>query len=712
MQQEETAGRAEKEKQRQAVARWQRRRLLRWLGREGAQEEFLPKVGEVVGGFTLEARLGAGSYGTVYRARRGDELYALKLLYLPHAGAWPFRELEVLLRLHYARLVGVEAHGHHCLHPEVGPLFLYIVMDYVPGLPLDEYVERHNPAASWAARAVLALAAQLAVAHAVGVVHRDLKDDNVVVGEEGQAVLVDFGVGTFPGALEVSRWRLPNVPPFRAPEAWRFQREAPRGERYEASARDDLWALGVLLYGLLTGTRPFHGESDEEVAQAVLHARPVPPHERNPRVPQVLSDVCLRMLEKEPGERYPDAKAVGAALEAALAGADARWEVPLCEAWGPDNATTRHEDGWVDLEWAGVRHRRVSAYERERPRRGKPAPAQVEALVPPLGEESPAGEEVVAPPEETAAQVPPAPGGAPVEEVAPEPVAASEPPPARVASGCARAWRDARWALAVGVLLAVAHPYSVPAPGPVDASPPPSLVASFLPMPEVKPWSGQEVAPPWCPLEGDGGAVPSWTTTLAPVARATLLEDMPVKTPRQDSGPEQRPLQKQRQGRSAVAKVLCTATAGAVAAGCPGAQVRDTPKPEACPLGSVEVMKRLGIRTGEETGSEFPEVAETEQYYVTVREGPGARLVLGRPLGQLEAGTVVTGRFLFGEERVYGRFTQARTPGGDTYSVCLEAWGIWQYALVRGLPREPHEGGPGTATVNSVQHVKAVERFE
>jgi serine/threonine-protein kinase len=693
----ETTGSAER--RHPEVARVLRRQWMRRLGRKGAREQFLPKLGEVVGGFTLEARLGAGNYGTVYRARRGQEVYALKLLYLPHAGACAFRELEVLLRLHHVGLVRVEAHGHHGHHPEFGSLFLYLVMDYVPGLSLDEYVERHNPPALWAARAVLALAAQLSVAHAAGVVHRDIKEDNVVVEEEKGAVLVDYGVGTFPGALVVSGGLLPNAPCFRPPEAWRFQREAPVGERYEASARDDLWGLGVLLHGLLTGLRPFDGESEEEVEEAVLNARPLPPHERNPRVPPALSAVCVRMLEKEPEARYPDAEAVAVALEEALEGADASWEVPLCEAWGPGNATTRPgDDGWVDPVRARERHRRVVAHARERPRRGRPPSPEVEALVPPLGME------------EALAGVLPSASVSSEAVTEPEAVVAPEPPSARMASGSARAWRDARWVLGVGALLAVAHPHAVPAPGPVDVSPPTSRVASLLPMPEVKPWPGQEMAPQWWPLEGDGGAVPFWATTPVPVARATLPEDTPVKTPRQDSSSEQRPPQKQRQGRSAVAKVLCTATAGAVAAGCPGAQVRDTPKPEACPLGSVEVMKRLGIRTGDEAGSIFSGV--TEEYFVTVREGPGARLVLGRPLGQLEAGTVVTGRFLFGEERVYGRFTQARTPGGDTFSVCLEAWGIWQYAYVRGLPREPHKGGPETATVSSVQRVKAVERFE
>jgi serine/threonine-protein kinase len=209
--------------------------------------------------------------------------------------------------------------------------------------------------------------------------------------------------------------------------------------------------------------------------------------------------------------------------------------------------------------------------------------------------------------------------------------------------------------------------------------------------------------------------VPSWATTLAPVARATLPEDTPVKTPGKDTGAQQ----KQGQARNAVATALCTAAAGAVAAGCPGAQVRDTPAPEVCPAGSVETMRRLGIRMpdptdrwqpGDDAGSDWPGWAGGPS--VTVREGAGVRLILGQPLGQLKPGTVVTGRLLFSKERVYGRFTEASTPGGDTYDVCLEAWGGSQGGLVRGLPRWPDEGGPGTATVTASPHLRPVERFE
>jgi serine/threonine-protein kinase len=633
--------------------------LLRRLTKDGAQEEFLPLEGERVGNLVLKTKVGEGSYGTVYLAVRDDTEYAVKLLYLPRAGEWALRELEVLLRLHHVGLVVVDSHGHHGEHPGFGPLFLYIVTPYVPGLPLDEYVERHNPTARGVADVVLRLAAQLVVAHAVGVVHRDIKCDNVVVKGDGRPVLVDYGVGTFPGALKVTGALLPGSIRYRAPEAWCFRRERQPGEEYVASARDDLWALGVLLYWLLTGVWPFDGAREEEVEDAVLSARPVPPHERNVRVPPELSAVCMRMLEKAPEVRYPDAEAVCAALEEAQAGADAAWAVPLCEAWSPENATTRMEEV-LDVEQALARDRRVLALERAHPVRGRP--------------------------------------GGPREVV---PVSAREVPMVKVV-------------LLGGGFMALA------------------LAANLLPPPPSRPprslfiqrgleeglnqllvaLDRQEVAPAWCPLEGGSGAAPAWAATPAPVALATLPEDSTrVKTSRKDSSTQQK--KQPGPARSAVATTLCTAAVGALAAGCPGAQVRATPPPEACPPGALETMQRLGISTGDEAGAKFAGVLRPG--FITVREGPGARLELRGHMGQLEAGTVLTGRLLFGKERVYGRFTEAQRPSGETYRVCLEPWGYsgreGVYRSERGLFREPN-GGPDTAKVLAGPDVHAVERFE
>jgi serine/threonine-protein kinase len=693
--------------------RW-RKQVLRRLLEYGAREDALPRVGEVVGGVTLEARLGAGGYGTVFRARRGDSLFAVKFLYLPQVGRRAVRELEVLLRLHHLRLVMVDGHGHHGHCPGFGPLFLYIVMGYVPGLPMDVWVERHNPVAPWCARAVLALAEQLGRAHAAGVVHRDVKPDNVVVGEgDGRPVLVDYGVGTFPGALRVTGGQVPGAAPFRCPEAWRFRREREEGELYEASARDDLWALGVLFYWLLTGTLPFEGESEQELEDAVLHGALVPPRERNPRVPQALSAVCARMLEKAPEARYPDVEAVCEALESALDGADASWEVPLCEAWGPDIATTRSEEEpgdvavAVDLEGDLARHRRVLVLERERPRRGRPATTEAAAPASPPEVDAPLADEAEG-------LAPSAPAPSTVGDSVAEAVSAPVSWRARAVSWGARVWRRRTLALGVGSLLAAAHPYGVPEPF-AEVSPPgravavlTSPVAGFVPMPEVTPVAGQEVAPPWCALEGGRGAAPAWAAIPAPVASATLPEDSTrVKTSRKDSSTQE----KQKKGTvgNVVARALCTATAGALAAGCPGAQVRPTPAPEACPPGALEAMKQLGIHTGDEVGSNFPGAHPGSWL---VHEGPGAQLVLGEDLGKLEAGTVLMGRLLFGKERVYGRFTEARTPGGEAYPVCVEAWDYGS-DYGRGLVYEPNpNGGPGTAVVNAGPHVQAVERFE
>jgi serine/threonine-protein kinase len=571
---------------------------------------------------------------------------------------------------------------------------------------MDAWVERLNPAALWGARAVLELAEQLVVAHVAGVVHRDIKPDNVVVREgDGKPVLVDYGVGTFPGALKVTGGQVPGAVLYQAPEVWRFRREREAGEGYEASARDDLWALGVLFYWLLTGTLPFEGDTEQEVEDAVLHTPVVPPHERNPRVPRALSDVCVRLLEKAPEARPPDAEAVCEALESALAGADASWEVPLCEAWGPDTATTRHQevpgDGAVrvDLERDLTRHRRVLAHERDRPRRGRPATTEGAAPEPSPDVDAPPASE-------------PSTGGDAVTEA----VRAPMPRRARAASWVAWVGRGRTLALGLGGLLAAAPPHSASEPFPGGSRPRKAVsvltspVASFLPMPEVTPGPGQEVAPPWCPLEGAGGAAPSWAAIPALVASATRPEDSTrVKTSRKDSSTQEKQQQKGTV-RNAVAKALCTATVGALAAGCPGAQVRPTPAPEACPPGSLEAMKQLGIRTGDEVGSNFP---GAEPGFWLVREGPGAQLMLGEPLGQLEPGTVLTGRLLFGKERVFGRFTEARRPGGQTYSVCVEAWDVGEEERGRGLVYEANpNGGPDTAMVNAGPHVKPVERFE
>ncbi|MBN8465173.1 serine/threonine protein kinase [Corallococcus exiguus] len=324
--------------------------------------------GAEVLGYTVERQLGQGGFGTVYLARNAGQPFALKLLYLPRAGERVEREVSILLKLHHPHVVSLQGYG---LWPPREPRFAIIVMEYVDGRSLDVWANEENPSARQVTRVLLDVARALAATHAAGVQHRDVKESNIMVrASDGPAKLVDFGIGDYTGARDLTVDILPpGTPEYRAPEAWRYFRQHARvlGARYEAGAADDLWALGVVLYWLLTGRRPFDSEDDADFIEAVLTQTPALPHEVNERVPRALSDVCLQLLEKTPETRTPSALAVVAALEEVLRGADAAWDVPLCDAFGEDTATTESEldsfEKWMNRP-------------RHRPRRGGRAPPE------------------------------------------------------------------------------------------------------------------------------------------------------------------------------------------------------------------------------------------------------------------------------------------------------------------------------------------------
>ncbi|MFP2896276.1 serine/threonine protein kinase [Corallococcus sp. 4LFB] len=331
--------------------------------------------GAEVLGYTVERQLGQGGFGTVYLARNAGQPFALKLLHLPRVGERVEREVSILLKLRHPHVVGLQGYG---LWPPGEPRFALIVMEYVDGRRLDIWADEENPSARQVARVMLDVARALAATHAAGVLHRDMKEANVMVrASDGLAKLVDFGIGDYTGARGLTEDILPpGTPEYRAPEAWRYFRQHARvpGARYVAGASDDLWALGVVLYWLLTGRKPFDGEDDAAFIEAVLTQPPTPPCDENERVPRALSDVCMRLLEKTPGTRTPNALAVIAALEEALEGADAAWDVPLCDAFGEDTATTEGQQDSFEKWLNRPRHR---------PRRG--ARAEPEAPPKPAG---------------------------------------------------------------------------------------------------------------------------------------------------------------------------------------------------------------------------------------------------------------------------------------------------------------------------------------
>ena len=259
--------------------------------------------------YRVTGSLGAGAMGTVYRAedlRAGREV-ALKLLKATgEAQRARFqREGEITAGLVHPNVVRVFSSG-------VSGQVPWLAYELVPGArPLDVAF------AGLELRERVALLAEvadaLAYAHERGVVHRDVKPENVLVDLSGRARLSDFGLAK---ALDTERLTktgaLLGTPAFMAPE--QISGDA------SAGAPADVWALGVILYLALTDALPFEGASLIELGARICRRELRAPRERDPALPRELEDVCLRALERDLAARYPDAGAFAADLRAWLAG--------------------------------------------------------------------------------------------------------------------------------------------------------------------------------------------------------------------------------------------------------------------------------------------------------------------------------------------------------------------------------------------------------
>ncbi|WP_257449527.1 serine/threonine protein kinase [Archangium lipolyticum] len=303
--------------------------------------------GTEVAGFILEGKLASGSFGTVYRARRLGRPFAIKLIPMDPRGD---REVDTLRRVwRHPNVVGFHGYG---FWPDEEPRFLVLALELIEGDPLDVWAQGKNPSAvELVVQVLLPLARTLGDVHEAGVVHRDLKEANILMREtDGQPVLVDFGAAGYEGAPRLTMRLPPGTAEYRSPDVVRFAR-AWEGEHYTAGPGDDLWALGVTLYVLLTRQLPFGDRTRPDLMLAILQENPVPPHERNPRVPPALSELCLRMLEKDAEARYVDAKALERALVEALALADVSWSVPLFPGGGRPGKRAAAAPARQDSRW-------------------------------------------------------------------------------------------------------------------------------------------------------------------------------------------------------------------------------------------------------------------------------------------------------------------------------------------------------------------------
>jgi eukaryotic-like serine/threonine-protein kinase len=220
-------------------------------------------------------------------------------------------------------------------------------------------------------------------------------------------MLVDFGVGSLSGALPVTgEGQAPGTFEFRSPESWRFiQKNSGKRARYRYGPADELWALGVTFYWLLTDLLPFGERFEGNLEERIISHTPKAPHLVNARVPVALSDICMKMLEKRPRDRYASVAEFRAALKAAMDGAEAdgSWDLPLMDPSAPERLRTEQEPAMADGAIAPWLHmwRKESGRRGQKPaeKAAPPAPvvgspaSPVEPMAsPPSVEEAPAAE--------------------------------------------------------------------------------------------------------------------------------------------------------------------------------------------------------------------------------------------------------------------------------------------------------------------------------
>jgi serine/threonine protein kinase len=257
---------------------------------------------ERFGRYEILSELGRGAMGVVYKARdpKINRVVAVKTVSLAGQPAEEereyrerfFREAEAAGRLSHPGIVTIFDVGEE---PETRAP--YIVMEYVRGQSLDKLLSRddHKLPVEAALQITLELAEALDCAHGQGVVHRDLKPANILLTEDGHAKIADFGVAKLNLANQTLAGRAFGTPAYMSPEQL-------NGDAVDG--RSDLFSLGVVLYTVLTGYRPFQGNSAITVSFKVVNCDPIPATLLDTELPQGLDYIIARAMAKDPAERY------------------------------------------------------------------------------------------------------------------------------------------------------------------------------------------------------------------------------------------------------------------------------------------------------------------------------------------------------------------------------------------------------------------------
>ena len=263
-------------------------------------------IGERVGDYEIVSILGSGGMGEVYKVRSviSDRMEAMKVL-LPNLGSDTaladrfLREIKVQAALDHpniARMNSAQQVGNQ----------LVMLMEYVEGSTIDEQLHKGPLELSESLHCISQVLDALAYAHARGVVHRDIKPANIMITPSGVVKLMDFGIARMQADRQLTKTGTT------VGSLYYMSPEQINGE--QPDPRSDLYSLGVTLYEMVTGRRPFVGDSDYSIMAAHLQNKPVAPMEIIAGVPLDLNDIILMAIAKDPEKRFQKAEAFRAAL--------------------------------------------------------------------------------------------------------------------------------------------------------------------------------------------------------------------------------------------------------------------------------------------------------------------------------------------------------------------------------------------------------------
>ncbi|HQW84215.1 MAG TPA: serine/threonine-protein kinase [Ferruginibacter sp.] len=273
-------------------------------------------IGQKIFNYEITALLGKGGMGTVYKATDtmlGRDV-ALKMLHPELTIQSQFlerfkKEARVLAQLLHVNIAVIynflEQENNH-----------FMVMEFVEGTNLDELVKKHKTLPPQFVVPVFVQALEgLNHAHKKNIFHRDIKPANLMLTPEGTVKLMDFGIAKIAGEQKMTQVnKIIGTIEYMAPELIQGQ---------DASAASDIYAMGLTLYEVLTGQLPFENDTDYNMMQAILNKKVTPPNKLplssvNPAIPQALSEIVMKAIERKPANRFADARSFQQALQKAF----------------------------------------------------------------------------------------------------------------------------------------------------------------------------------------------------------------------------------------------------------------------------------------------------------------------------------------------------------------------------------------------------------